>query len=486
MNSPSSLRDLYNTSPTTWSFAPPSENATKSPMSSPPAGPSYVFSSPRPPQNSIFELSPGLAEPGGVDLKLLAKTLVASAFLQYTSTAIVMPWEVGKLLLQVQWVPRDAGEEQEEVVEEVEEELSDDSGEDSYFADPASSGPSRYPAPRPADERGYIVRKSVLEEGTRPEYVIPVGSADGVWGMIKRLGRFQNEGWLALWKGLLTSCITDLISSTLQPLVHGALQSLFTPSSLTSPYLFPGYTASLLLPVASHLITGLLLSPLDLVRTRLIAQSYSERHRTYTGPIDALKRIIREEGGIRGLYLHPHLLIPAVIDNTLRPLMSLGLPPLIAARFFPGALSPETSPVTWGVIEFVSTTVGLMASLPFETVRRRLQVQPRGTARPLRTCVETRPAPYNGVVDTMWHILTEERSDLPIRPRRRKSGKGKERADESAAEEDGEDIPESNWRHTGLGQLYRGLGVRVGASVIVFALGILSRGDDGDSGWAEL
>lgn len=39
------------------------------------------------------------------------KALVASAVLQYTSTAIVMPWEVGKLLLQVQWVPRDAGEE---------------------------------------------------------------------------------------------------------------------------------------------------------------------------------------------------------------------------------------------------------------------------------------------------------------------------------------------------------------------------------------
>jgi fusion and transport protein UGO1 len=52
-----------------------------------------------------------------------------------------------------------------------------------------------------SDEQGYIVRRSVLEEGTRPEYIIPVGSADGVWGMIKRIGRFRGEGWLALWKG---------------------------------------------------------------------------------------------------------------------------------------------------------------------------------------------------------------------------------------------------------------------------------------------
>jgi len=28
-----------------------------------------------------------------------------------------MPWEVGKLLLQVQWVPRDAGEVDEDEVE---------------------------------------------------------------------------------------------------------------------------------------------------------------------------------------------------------------------------------------------------------------------------------------------------------------------------------------------------------------------------------
>lgn len=40
-----------------------------------------------------------------------------------------------------------------------------------------------------------------MEEGTRPEYVIPVSSSDGVWGMVKRIGRFNAEGWLALFKG---------------------------------------------------------------------------------------------------------------------------------------------------------------------------------------------------------------------------------------------------------------------------------------------
>lgn len=42
-----------------------------------------------------------------MEVRLLLKGLIAGAVLQYTSTALAMPFEVGKLLLQVQWVPRD-------------------------------------------------------------------------------------------------------------------------------------------------------------------------------------------------------------------------------------------------------------------------------------------------------------------------------------------------------------------------------------------
>lgn len=80
--------------------------------------------------------------------------------------------------------------------------LSDSSNDnDSYFHDPNSIPTSRHHHAARTDEQGYVIRRSVLEEGTRPEYIIPVGSADGVWGMIKRIGRFRGEGYLALWKG---------------------------------------------------------------------------------------------------------------------------------------------------------------------------------------------------------------------------------------------------------------------------------------------
>ena len=114
----------------------------------------------------------------------------------------------------------------------------------------------------------------------------------------------------------------------------------------------------------------------------------------------------------------------------------------------------------------------------------------RGTAKTVKACVELRPVPYNGVVDTLWHVLTEERSDLPLTRRKkrvppRKGAKGKEReVQEKEEEESGGG--ESWLRYTGIGQLYRGLGMRVGASVIVFLLAILSGGEEKDGGWTEL
>ena len=169
------------------------------------------------------------------------------------------------------------------------------------------------------------------------------------------------------------------------------------------------------------------------------------------------------------MYLHPHLLIPTLLDNGLQPIVSLALPGMLTSYFGWGHITEDTHPIGWGMAELGSSCVGLVATLPIETIRRRLQVQVRGTAAPLRGCVELRPAPYNGVVDAFWHILTEERSDLPI-TRSKEKDKGEEY--------------QSWFRNTGLGQLYRGLGMRLGASVIVFGLALI--GEDTDGGWAEI
>ena len=51
-----------------------------------------------------------------------------------------------------------------------------------------------------------------------------------------------------------------------------------------------------------------------------------------------------------------------------------------------------------------------------------------------------------------------------------------------------EDVKEKqSWfSSTGIGQLYRGFGMGMGASTVVFLLATLAGGDASDSGWAEL
>ncbi|KAF8585552.1 mitochondrial carrier [Ramaria rubella] len=475
MTSPGSLRDSYSSSPSSWSFLPSSPNPLPLSPSASPSISKHEWST-RPNINPVFDLTPSLPfEHDGfnVDIRVVLKGILASAIVQYTGAALVMPWEVGKVLLQIQWVPRES-----EVLEgggsAIEEDEvycpfhHDESSDEAYFQDPASSVPSKYPPPklRLADEEGYVVRRSVLEEETRPEYVMPIGKINGVWGMIKKVARWRHEGWFALWKGLLTSSLTNAISLTIQPLIQDILISLFSSSSSPS-------SPSLLIPFTSHLLTGLLLSPLDLVRTRLIAQSSMPRHRTYTGPLNALSQIIQHEGGLRGVYLHPQLLVPAALENAARPFVNLALPSIVAARL---GVNEESHPLVWMFTELTTGCLANLLTTPIETVRRRLQVQTRGTGT-FKSCVETRPAPYHGVVDTIWRIVTEERSDSS-KPARKARGKGKEREDQTEDE---------GWvTFSGIGQLYHGLGMNMGAVLIVTILTIIGAGQEAETGWAEL
>lgn len=137
MASNPSLRDLYNPPSTQWTFIPPPSSSVPK-QAAANASTSYQWTT-RPAPSSIFDLSPSLnvGEPSSLDVSLIFRSLVASALLQYCSTAMAMPLEVGKLLLQVQWVPKDAltqepEEEAEEETETVGQILSDIQSADAF------------------------------------------------------------------------------------------------------------------------------------------------------------------------------------------------------------------------------------------------------------------------------------------------------------------------------------------------------------------
>ncbi|KAH7100228.1 mitochondrial carrier domain-containing protein [Auriculariales sp. MPI-PUGE-AT-0066] len=471
---PASLRDMYSAQGSSWDFAQqplPAATTSAAPAAEAKAVQWTMAATPSRRHSPVFDLSPSVGEdigidPGDIDLRALLKGLIASAFLRYATSAIAMPWEVSKLLLQIQHMPRvpDTPEPSREVVleEDEDEDILSDSVSESYFRDPTAPSTSRaHHRKQPSKDRPLVRR---IVEPDPLEHIIPLGKSEGVWGMIRRISGARQEGWLSLWKGLLTSCLNDVLSAYLQRQFHHLFQAIS-----------PRHT--LYYPLASHLITGVILSPLDLVRTRLIAQSVMPEYRTYKGPLDALSQILDHEGGIAGVYLHPHLLIPAILDNALRPLISLFLPPLLGKIL---GINPDTHPAAWALVEFTSSCAGLGITLPFETVRRRLQIQTRG-GRPLRACVATRSRPYSGVFDALYRIVTEERSDVPV------PAAWTLRHPPGATETTTAIVKEElGWlAGTGVGQLYRGFGTGVVASGIVMLLAILA-GDDADGGWAEL
>lgn len=231
------------------------------------------------------------------------------------------------------------------------------------------------------------------------------------------------------------------------------------------------------------------MSPLDLIRTRLIVQSAQPRHRKYSGPIDAFQTILAEEGGLSTMYLHSNLLIPTLLEGILRPLIHLSTPLIISRLLF---IEPSSSPLTFGLAELVLGSIGLLITIPIETVRKRLQLQsraefvrggkPGGTGRAWRSCVETRPNSYAGVVEAVYRILTEETGSIPRRRRKSRGEKEREREKEETKEDLG---VIGLGMQNGLRQLYRGLGMGVGANVVVFVLGLVA-GNESSSGWEEM
>ncbi|BGP37520.1 hypothetical protein JCM10449v2_001426 [Rhodotorula kratochvilovae] len=438
----------------------------------------------------------------------MLRAFVTSSLLSFTGVAMVQPFEVGKTLAQVQWVPREGAElgwgvDEDAVGAEEAVEIDDEGDAEAYFEDlRAASAPAFQPPPgsalppRPTSPGGYLTRGGVDALGTRPEWIMPIVVQGGVWDMIKAVGRWKGEGWASLWKGQLTTCVVDGLTTAIQPFFLSALTVALLPSSSFSalPLIYaPKPGPLLVLTTLSHTLTTVLLSPLDLVRTRLIVQSAQPQHRKYKGPLHALRTIVEEEGGVWTTYFHPNLLFPALLEGVVRPLLHLSTP-LIIARYL--HLEPSTSPLTFGLAELVLGTAGLLLTLPLETVRKRLQLQSRaafvragragGVGRAWRTCVETRPQPYAGIVEAVYRILTEETGKIPRRRRRRRSSAVPGTPGLAVGEEEKEDLATAGLGASGgLRQLYRGFGMGVGANVVVFLLGLVAGGEEA-SGWAEM
>lgn len=295
------------------------------------------------------------------------------------------------------------------------------------------------------DGSGYVLRTSFYDDATRPPYQVPI-IQEGVWQTIGRLMKQPHEGWRSLFKGQYTNWLYEISHLFLQPTLEGSLNDAFNLYDDTIPLVHLDHAGpNLATLVGSHAIVGALLSPLELVRTRLVVQSSSPLHRKYKGPLHCLRTIYAEEGGLAGLY--PHL-GTTLLYHSISPLLQ-NVTPLIIDRVL--GISPNDSPFTYSLAELAFNMLEVIITLPLDTVRKRLQCQIRSrvpSSKRFATVVPVRPVPYTGLSDAVYSIIKEE----GVPPH-----KGKKKAKDSATA-------------LGLRGLYQGFSMQCTANVILFLL----------------
>ncbi|KAG0365174.1 mitochondrial carrier domain-containing protein [Gamsiella multidivaricata] len=448
------------------------------------------------------QLEHDLAASHDVTTQAAAKELLNYGLIKYLTLAIAAPFEAGQTLLQVQYMPNNTSdpsinnedlaeqerrdEEFRRMQEEMDEEeyLNDGSGSGGYYS--SSTRHDHFPSPRsnvnkldPSsvvfrerrdfDQSGYLIRTNVYDDSSRPAFQLPP-QEEGVWQVVKALAYHPTEGYLSLWKGQYTNWVYEILHLFAQPTLEATLNDTFDLYDDTIPLVHLDRVGpNIATMVTSHLVVGFILSPLELVRTRLVVQTSDPKQRKYTGMLNCISTIVSEEGFI-ALWGGVNL-FPTILYHTITPLLSNSIP-LIIDRIF--GISAADSPVLYAVAELGLDTLDLLIRLPIETIRKRLQIQIQAKipGKRYETVVETRKRPYAGIMDCVYRIIQEEGGQ--------RRGRSKKQVDEDGGEKDVKTPWYGTWAIRGL---YTGLGMHLTSNLAIFAVGAVTNLQDDSDDW---
>ncbi|KAH6626536.1 mitochondrial carrier domain-containing protein [Chaetomium sp. MPI-SDFR-AT-0129] len=449
---------------------------------------------------------------------------------KYSSVLMAQPFEVAKTIMQVR-AQDDLGglEATAEAAEEArqrkanqrihmfDEATQNDS--DSDLDDEASFFTSHEPgAPGSAMPRS---KNPWREQRETPQAAHPAGkplsphhlairTPDSVLEVIAQL--WNKEGAWGVWKGTNATFIYSVLQSLLENWSRSLLSALFNVPDLgvrhdldrlvdiASPYPW----ASLFVAATAAVVTSLVLSPLDLVRTRLVI----------TSTHSATRRTLSTMRSLPSYLCHSSLIVPTVLHSLIHPLLTLSTPLVLRTRFM---IDRELAPTAFSVAKFCSSTVALLLKLPLETVLRRGQVAVlsseqyvsalegnsaaaaraararRANAGAVVAVGEHHPPPpapeggletivpvgrFNGVFGTMYRIVNDEGSHAITKlttasktPRKGRSGSATPPAS----------VSETVYRRgQGMDGLWRGWKVSWWGLVGLWAAGVLGGGGDGE------
>jgi fusion and transport protein UGO1 len=240
---------------------------------------------------------------------------------------------------------------------------------------------------------------------------------------------WSKEGAWGVWKGSNATFLYTVLQSLLENWSRSLLSALLNVPDLgvkddvdrlidiASPYPW----ASLCVAAAAAVATGVILAPLDIVRTRLILTS------TGRGP----RRTISSLRSLPSWLCPSSLVAPTILHSLIHPILNLSTPLVLRSQFL---IDRELSPTTFSVAKFCTSCVALFVKLPLETVLRRGQASVLTSQPYVRALDKTgqmdmivQPGSYNGVVATMYSIVAEEGSRVvPVSSKSPSKGKKKQ------------------------------------------------------------
>ncbi|CZS89523.1 hypothetical protein WAI453_002713 [Rhynchosporium graminicola] len=335
---------------------------------------------------------------------------------RYMSILLAQPFDVAKTILQVtSQVLDDESAELKSVPRDGHRESaysgypSDDSDPDepAYFTSTAPSShsytPSKSRRRQDSDPGSGLLPPPKVTPPAKITLVLK--RSDAVLEVISQ--EWAKEGAWGVWKASNATFVYGFLLQTLEKWSRGLISALLNiPDAETSAGSI-GVTypwASLAVAVAAAASAGIVLAPLDLIRTKLIVTPTSIPNRSLTSQLRALPS-----------YICPaSILLPTLLHSIVTPAISHSTPLLLRSHL---SIDPILTPNTYQVAKFTSRAAELFIKLPLETVLRRGQVavlkedveitraQGRWTGD-LQTLVPI--GEYRGVVGTMWMIAREE------------------------------------------------------------------------------
>ncbi|PHH87237.1 hypothetical protein CDD83_9143 [Cordyceps sp. RAO-2017] len=371
------------------------------------------------------------------------KELVDELIWKYTSVLMAQPFEVAKTILQARDQDENAANAPQPHETAASSSMrgvsmynqdSDSEGDElAYFTSNAPDTPT--PSYRGRGFRGrhdFSPERSPqrAKQVAKPEHYLNLKRSDSILEVIGQL--WQKDGAWGVWKGSNATFLYTVLQSLLENWSRSFLSAIMNVPDLgvkedidrlidiASPYPW----ASLFVAGAAAVATGLLLSPLDLVRTRLIMTPGTNGQRRTLASLRALPS-----------YLCPSAIaLPTVLNSLVHPLLTLSTPLILRTRFM---IDSQISPMTFSVAKFFASSAAILIKLPLETVLRRGQMavlsgQAYVSALGGREQTPETIVPvgrYNGIFGTMYHIASEEGTrEVPARPAAARKGKAKGRS----------------------------------------------------------